>query len=99
VKSKDLVEETTNCAFLRKDPITRMMVIEMVTRVEAKIVEQIRFPRLSDGQPASARQSSPGWYQNRAPVPGRRGCLQFPPLSVWQVAACSVRIVTPLAQY
>jgi len=87
VKSKDLVEETANRGFLRKDPITRM-VIEMVTR----------FPRLSDGQPASARQSSPGWYQYRAPVPGRRGCLQFPPLSVWQVAACSVRVVKPLAQ-
>ena len=97
MKSKDLVEETANRGFLRKD-LTRM-VIEMVTRVEAKIVERIRFPRLSDGRPASACQSSPGWYQYRAPVPGRRGCLQFPPLSVWQVAACSVRVVKPLAQY
>ena len=97
MKSKDLVEETANRGFLRKDPITRM-VIEMVTRVEAKIVERTRGPRLSDGQPASARQSSPGWYQYRAPFPGRRGCLQFPPLSVWQVAACSVRVVKPLAQ-
>jgi hypothetical protein len=68
VKSKDLVEEMADRPFLTKDLGIRRAVIEMMARVEAKVVGQIpvhRTRRLRNRQPASVRQFPQGLYPNR----------------------------------
>ena len=87
MKSKDLEQE--------------MAIVTVVVEVVGQFLVQINPRRLSILQTSSARQSPPGLYPNRPPALVRRGPggLQFLPPRVWQFAARSAAIATPLVQY